>query len=302
MPIPRNEIRTLGKVIQPRFENRVSGTTSDTWGGNDFLVGFGSSSVNTCELPIAADWPGRVVCCKKLNDGINNNGSITVTRQGADTIDGATTFLIKGLDQTFHFISDGTTQWKILESYNGIDAQLFDWNAVGGTDGQRILRPVIDNITGNFANINATAYFIYIGKTLRAITPKYIALRVNTAGVGAQTGELGFFSTPLPPNKAAQSLTKLISTAAIADLTTTGIKRNTAAFATLIPAGTNLWAGIRVAMVTTEPQFYSVGRGQGQGLILEQAAAALFSTAGPWAGVIPADNQAEGPHLSGELD
>jgi hypothetical protein len=178
----------------------------------------------------------------------------------------------------------------------------FDLNAIGAGGGQRIFRPELVNIVGDIMNIADTAYFVYIGRLLNPVTPQFIALRNAVAGTGAQTAEVGFFSTPAPPNKSAQSLTKIISIASIDTLTTTGIKRNTAAFATLIPAGTYLWAGLRVNMATTQPSFFSVGRDQGQGFILSQAAAALFSTAGPWAGSIIADAQAQAPHLSGELD
>lgn len=178
----------------------------------------------------------------------------------------------------------------------------FDLNAIGAGGGQRIFRPELENITGDLVNIASTAYFVYIGRLLNPVTPQFIALRCNAAGTGAQTAEVGFFSTPAPPIKSAQTLTKIISTASIDTLTTTGIKRNTAPFATLIPAGTYLWAGLRVNMATTQPSFYSVGRGQGQGFILSEVAAVLFSAAATFAGAIIADAAAQAPHLSGELD
>lgn len=152
---------------------------------------------------------------------------------------------------------------------------------------QRIFVPVLA-INGTFLLVSATAYFVYLGRTLQAITPKFVEFWVTTLGAGTQVAEIGLFSSPNPPNKTAQNMTLLVSTATLDSLTTTGIKRNTSAFATSIPANTHLWAGIRTAMATTQPTLRSVQDDWGQGLIETLASAAALTTAGPWAGVIPA--------------
>jgi len=59
----------------------------------------------------------------------------------------------------------------------------------------------------------------------------------------------------------AASLTKLASTGGVDALTSSSVKRNTSAFATDIAAGTHLWAGIRIAMVTTQPTIFGLDAG-----------------------------------------
>lgn len=132
------------------------------------------------------------------------------------------------------------------------------------------------------------AYFVYVGQLTTARTPKHVEIHVQTAGSGAQTAEVGLFSSPAAPNKASQSLTKLVSTGTVDDLTTTGIKRNTSAFATSIPAGTHLWAGIRTNMATSQPTLAALGRDWLQGRILETSTAGALTGAGPWTGAIVA--------------
>jgi len=147
------------------------------------------------------------------------------------------------------------------------------------------------------------AYFVYLGRVVVPLTPKYVEFYVHTAGVGAQTAEVGFFSTPLAPNKANQVLTKLVSTGTIGDLTGTGIIRNTAAFATAIAIGTHLWAGIRTDMATTEPTITGLINSMSHGQILSTAAAGALTGAGPWTGVVIAAALTEAcPDLRGTLD
>jgi hypothetical protein len=158
--------------------------------------------------------------------------------------------------------------------------------------------------SGTLLLVSGTAYFVYLGRTLGAVTPARVEFLVTTVGAGAQVAEVGLFSTPTAPSRAAQSLTKLVSSGAIDALTTTGVKRNTAAFATAVAAGTHLWAGLRVAMATTQPTLRGVMDDWSDGAILSLAAAAVLTGAGPWAGAIPAVNltAAQGPALRATLD
>lgn len=168
---------------------------------------------------------------------------------------------------------------------------------------QRIFRSSLP-MSGTFLLVSGTAYFVYLGRTTQAITPKFVELQVTTAGAGAQTAEVGLFSTPNPPSKAAQSLTKLVSTGTVDALTSTGVKRNTSAFATQIAAGVHLWAAIRTAMATTQP---TIGPGlafdRSQGNLLTLAASGVLTGTGPFSGVIPAVSAANTcPDLTVALD
>ena len=61
-------------------------------------------------------------------------------------------------------------------------------------------------------------------------------------------------------------------------MTTTGIKRNTAAFATAVTAGTHLWAVCRFAMATTQPTIQATGGDWVQGNIQTLAGANALTT------------------------
>lgn len=154
-----------------------------------------------------------------------------------------------------------------------------------------------------FTLISDTAYFVYLGRTVASITPKYVEFHVVAGGTGAQTAEVGFFSTPVAPNKASQVLTKLVSTGTIGDVTGTGVLRNTAAFSTAVVAQVHLWAGIRTAMATTQPALVACYGDWAQGLVLSTATAGALTAAGPWTGALGAGSlAADGPALRGTLD
>ncbi len=137
-----------------------------------------------------------------------------------------------------------------------------------------------------FLLITNTGYFVYLGKILNPIIVKYVEFHVSTAGAGTQTAEVGLFSSPAFPNKANQVMTKIVSTGTMTSLTTTGVKRNTTAFTNTIASGTHLWAGIRTAMVTTQPTIWGIGTDMAQGQILSTATPGVLTGAGPWTGAI----------------
>jgi hypothetical protein len=148
-----------------------------------------------------------------------------------------------------------------------------------------------------------TAYFVYLGMTVNSIIPKYVEFFVPVAGVGTQTAEVGFFSTPAAPNKANQSLTKLVSTGTVDALTGTGVMRNTVAFTAAVAPETYLWAGIRTAMGTTQPTIIGLSHDMAQGNILATGTAGALTAAGPWTGAVIAAAITEGcPDLRGVLD
>lgn len=139
-----------------------------------------------------------------------------------------------------------------------------------------------------FTLTSGTAYFAFQGTTTRPITPTRVYFQIHvTAGTGAQTAEIGLFSSITPPNKTNLTLSKIVSTGTVDALTSIGLKGNTSAFSTVIPPGTHLWAGLRVAMATTQPRLICVVGDRSLGYVQNVAAAALLTDAGPWSGVIP---------------
>jgi len=170
---------------------------------------------------------------------------------------------------------------------------------------KRIYLPVLPyhQVMG-FLTVTNTGYFVYLGKTKAPITAAFLELNMTVIGAGAQTAEVGLFSTPLAPNKAGQTLTKLVATGTVDSLTATlTIKRNTASFATDILAGTHLWAGIRTAMATTQPTFAAVAYDFLQGNVLTAAAPGALTGLSTVAGSVPALSSSPlAPFMSVTLD
>jgi hypothetical protein len=150
----------------------------------------------------------------------------------------------------------------------------------------RVLLSTLAPGAAGFLLIADTAYFVFIGRLAVPTIPKFVEFQVSVAGVGSQTAEVGLFSTPLGPNKGGQVLTKLVSTGTVDSLISTGMKRNTAAFATEIPIGTFLWAGVRTNMGTTQPTVWGLGLDNAEGMILATTTAGVLTAAGPWTGSI----------------
>jgi hypothetical protein len=144
--------------------------------------------------------------------------------------------------------------------------------------------------SGNaFQMVDGQAQFVYVGRTTAPVTPLYVEFYVSVVGTGILTGcEVGIFSSTLPPNKSAgQSLTKIEASGAVDSiLVGVGIKRNTAAFSTLVPANTYLWAGIRTSTSINEPQLVGLVNDFSEGFCLKTAASGALTGAGPFAGVL----------------
>ena len=156
--------------------------------------------------------------------------------------------------------------------------------------------------SAGFLLLTGVAYFVYLGPTPAAITPKFVEFHVSVIGAGTQVAEVGLFSSPAAPNKASQSLTKLVSTGTLGALTAMGVVRNSSAFATSIPANTFLWAGIRTAMTTTQPTIWGLGIDMGEGQLLSTASAGVLTGTGPWTGaLITASTSMVAPDLRASL-
>lgn len=154
-------------------------------------------------------------------------------------------------------------------------------------DSQAVGMSPLLHILPSSAVISATAYWVYQGFTAQAITVKFIeAIVASVAGTGAQTAEVAIASSPAAPNKAAsQSLTKIAATGTVDSLLVANtLIRNTASLSAVVPASTHLWAGIRIAMATTQPQMQGLTADWNQGHILTTAGAGVLTGAGPFTG------------------
>lgn len=154
--------------------------------------------------------------------------------------------------------------------------------------GQRVFRsPGLSDANSTLNLVSAQAYFTFLAFVSKPVVPKFVELNLNGLAVAVTAAEVGLFSSPVAPNKAGQTLTKIVATNAMDSLTVgTGVKRNTAAFSQQVDAGTYLWAGIQVTWTTTAPNFMALSTDLSEGHGLLTAAAASFTTAGPWTGAL----------------
>lgn len=144
--------------------------------------------------------------------------------------------------------------------------------------GQRIYYSQLPTAAASFLTISASAYFVFVGRTVVSLTPKYVELYLSAIAAGTVGAELGLFSSVSPPQKSSLSLTKITSTNTLDSLTSgLGVKRNTNAFSTAIAAGTYLWAGCRFAFGTTQPTVWGHTLDMGEGAILATTSSGAFS-------------------------
>ena len=148
----------------------------------------------------------------------------------------------------------------------------------------RMLVPASGNYTTQSTPAPNIAYFVYLGRTTREITVKYVEFYCHTAGTTSQTAaEVGIFSTADIPSKASPTLltklyaSQLLSANPTESLLTAGPKRNKDPMNTLTPAGTSLWAGVRINMSVTQPQLAGLGYDYGEGLILSASSASALT-------------------------
>jgi hypothetical protein len=185
-------------------------------------------------------------------------------------------------------------------------------HAVVGTDNrlmkgidaeERIFRSTLPDAGTGFAFGDQTAYFVYVGRTAVTCTPKFVKGIVRSAGTGAQTAEIGIFSSPNAPNKTNQTLTKLEATGTVDSLIGTGLVGNTSAFSTSVAAGTYLWAGIRTHLASTQPSFMGLLFDNGYGLCLSLASSGALTASSSFSGsLIAASSTAMCPDLFVTLD
>lgn len=172
-------------------------------------------------------------------------------------------------------------------------AQTLGWLNVAPPNSQRRFRSAWADDAGSNIMTADQLIMVYCGYTVRSVICKHVDMYVGVAGVGAQTAEVGLFSSPSAPNKGNQTLTCLVASGTLDSLTTTGTKRNTTAFNAgagyTVPAGTHLWAGFRTNMATTQPQMSRLLSGMKDGSVLQTNTAGVITATNTYAGTVLID-------------
>lgn len=158
---------------------------------------------------------------------------------------------------------------------SGAVADILTLGYVGPHD-QDIFTNTLSNDSAGNTSTSGVLHAVYVGKTQRDVTINHIRSYMTLQSAAAnQIMEFGLFSTPLPPQAGAQTLTCL---AVVADtgvptnittcFVTAGLKQNVVALGAVVPAGTHLWVGMRTAFTGgagTQPTWrrtFPMGDGQ----------------------------------------
>jgi hypothetical protein len=185
-------------------------------------------------------------------------------------------------------------------------ATALQWNNVAPPSSQRRFRSSWPD--DGAANITTADQLIcvYVGKTTQPTTCKFVEFYISIVGLGAQTAEVGLFSSPSAPNKAGQNLTCLAVDGTLDSLLVgTGTKRNTTAFSAgagfTVPDGTHIWAGLRTNMATTQPNVVRLLVGMKDGSVLQTNTAGVIALGGVYAGTVLVDGT-QPPNLQIAMD
>jgi hypothetical protein len=134
--------------------------------------------------------------------------------------------------------------------------------------------------------VSGNCYFTYVGTTNSPIIAKYIQWYQSTLASGVISAtEIGIFTAPSFPIFTGLGFAKLVATTAIDAITSTGPKKNTNPFNTVIAPYLNVFLGIRI-VADVPGGIWGLSRDNELGNYQLVAGGAGFTTAGPWAGTI----------------
>ena len=160
------------------------------------------------------------------------------------------------------------------------------------------LGPPLARSATTFQPASGTAFFRYLGRATSAGVVKRITLRAETAGVGAQTAEVGLFRGTGPPGAASMTMTCIWANTTLDDLTAVGPTLrhgNTVDNATAHAFGDHLYSGFRCAMATTQPFFTAETGDWRLGRLLTTAGAAAFAPGNTYTGALLTDCDSPAP-------
>ncbi len=119
-----------------------------------------------------------------------------------------------------------------------------------------ILKPSFPLSSTNMQVTGGAGYFNFLGRASTPFPIRRLYVRGTTAGVGAQTAEMGVFKSPLPPNASGQVVTCIWATGSIdsfLSVSATTKHGTTVDNSVACSSGDYLWYGIRINMATTQP-------------------------------------------------
>ena len=154
------------------------------------------------------------------------------------------------------------------------------------TVARHLRSPLMPGLT--FVPSDGTGYFTYLGVVPDDLTYAQLRLYVTAIGVGVQTCEFGFFSTPLAPNRAGQTLTKIVASGSVDSMLSTGLKTNSTPFAVAEAAGAHLWGSARFSFTLGLPTVSAVANDMAQGCVLLAVACGALTGLTTVAGTVPA--------------
>jgi hypothetical protein len=139
--------------------------------------------------------------------------------------------------------------------------------------------------------VSGAGYFVYLGRLSRVTTVRWVVFYVTVAGGGAQTAEVGYFSSAAAPSgNANTTLTTIAATGSVTSLTSTGQKSNSTDLNTSVAAGTHLWVGMRTAMAVTQPTIMGLYLDLLSSRVTSAAAPGALTAGGPFTGARYADS------------
>lgn len=169
----RKQITNFGLLFQPRLNTAFPSASPYTILQADTLVGIAGSF--TINLPTCASGPGRVLSFK-----MTTAGNAVITPNGAETIDGAATFILSGLGASLILqASVNTGTWRIISYVPTKTAFVLTDAATIAIDARNGGDPIVCDVTlaGNRT----------LGAPTNASDTRRIIIRVKQDGTGSRT-------------------------------------------------------------------------------------------------------------------
>ena len=285
------------RIIKVQNIPTAGGTTTLTSANHETV--FTGSLNQICYLPACS--PGQPQIIKN-----RSSGNITIKTNGTNTMDGvsAPVNLVLTTNESVNLIGGATgTDWNKIGPIIGTPGSPGAPGPAG--DGvslvavqERVLRSPLT--TSSFIQpVSTTAYFVYLGRTLKKFTPAFIELYQSLLGTIA-LAEVGIFYTRDPPSKREQDLTKIVSDTI--RLNATGVCRNDTIFSVQIDANVPLWIGLRIEG-SAMPRISGLIRDFEEGFLLKTDASSRFGSTNNYAGrIISETDVREAPDLRLTLD
>lgn len=264
----------------------------DLFQGNGWMKGRGTLGPQFADAPILASLNGQlhVRWQRPPNFGLNKKyvetevhvGLTSTFTPSASTLLGVSStseFHLVRADNTTKELDDGETYYVRLVHRDSMRNRGPVTSAVSAITARP---PALDSagriwapqglITGAaFTLVADTAYFVYLGKTVREISIAKVRMQVTGAGVGAGASEAAVYSSSSAPSRTSPlTLTKL-AYATTDVVTSTGVKAS-GALATTVNPGVHLWAAWRTNLATTQPTVIGVANDFGDGHVMAVAA------------------------------